>query len=108
LVSRLEKCFLIVETEDLYQASRQMPDWTQKFLQVFKLLIERVEASGSLVKVLVVTFDAGTVVSTNQQGSVHNFVATVQQPRIVPPRLRRGLSRSKLRRYSQKSSQLKT
>jgi hypothetical protein len=108
LVSRLEKCFLIVETEDLYQASRQMPEWTQNFLQVFKLLIERVEASGSVVKILVVTFDAGTVVSSNQQGSVHNFVATVQQPRIVPPRLRPGLFRSKLRRYSQKSSQLKT
>lgn len=108
LVSRLEKCFLIVETEDLYQASRQMPKWTQEFLRVFQDLIKRVEASGSLVKVLVVTFDASTVVSSGQQSSVHNFFATVQQPRVVPPRLRRGLSRSKLRRYSQQSSQLKS
>jgi hypothetical protein len=108
LVSRLEKCFLVVETEDLYQASRQMLEWTPEFLQVFKRLIERVEGSGSLVKVLVVTFDAGTVVSSGQQGSVHNFVATVQQPRVVPPRLRRGLSRSKLRRHPQQSSHLKS
>ncbi|KAH7370953.1 hypothetical protein BKA65DRAFT_446146 [Rhexocercosporidium sp. MPI-PUGE-AT-0058] len=105
LVSRLDKCFLIVETENLYQASRQMPEWTQEFLQVFQRLINRVETAGSLVKVLVVTFGNDSSWLSSQQGSIHNFVATIQQPRIVPPRLRRGYSRSKLRRYSQQSSQ---
>ncbi|KAH8747124.1 hypothetical protein BGZ57DRAFT_917011 [Hyaloscypha finlandica] len=108
LVSRLDKCFLIVETEDLYQASRQMTEWTREFLQVFQRLIDTVETAGSLVKVLVVTFGNDTPLLPSQSGSVHNFVATIQQPRVVPPRLRRGLSRSKLRRYSQQPSEHKS
>lgn len=107
LVSRLDKCFIIVETEDLYQSSRQAPEWTQEFLLVFQCLINRVEAAGSLVKVLVVTFSKDANLLPSQPGAVQ-FIATVQQPRVVPPRLRRGLSRSKLKRYSQQSSQLKS
>jgi hypothetical protein len=108
LISRLDKCFLVVEAEDLYRASRQMPQWTQEFLQVFQRLINRVETAGSLVKILVVTLDHDISFLSSQQGSVHNFVATVQQPPVVPPRIRRGFSRSKLRRYSQQSSQPKS
>jgi hypothetical protein len=107
LVSRLGKCFIIVETEDLYQSSRQVPGWMQEFLLVFQALINRVEAAGSVVKVLVATFGREANLLPSQPGAVQ-FVATVQQPRVVPARLRRGLSRSKLRRYSQQSSQLKS
>lgn len=107
LVSRLDKCFLIMETEDLYQAFRHRPEWTHEFLQMFQRLIDRVETARSLVKILVVTFGNDASLSI-QQGSVHNFVATIQQTRVIPPRLRRGLSRSKLRRYSQQSSQHKS
>lgn len=107
LVPRLDKCFIIVETEDLYQSSPQVPEWTQEFLLVFQRLISRVEAAGSLVKVLVVTFSKEANLLPSQPGAVQ-FVATVQQPRVVPPRLRRGLSRSKIRRYSQQSLKLKS
>jgi len=100
LTSRLDKCFLIVETEDLHRAARQRPGWTQEFLGVFHRLINSVETAGSLVKVLVVTFGNDCSQSSIQQGSVHSFVATIQQPRVIPPRLRRKLSRSKARRYS--------
>ena len=106
LVSRLDKCFLIVETEDLYRVSCQIPQWTKGLLQVFRHIIDRVEAAGSTAKVLVVTFDNDDRY-LSQQRPVHDFIATVQQPRPVPPRLRRGLPRSKLRRYSQQSLQFK-
>ncbi|KAE9368087.1 hypothetical protein N431DRAFT_417137 [Stipitochalara longipes BDJ] len=105
LISRLDKCFLIVETEDLHQASRQRVGWTQDFLRIFQRLIHSVEAARLLVKILVVTFGNDFSLSSIQQGSIHNFVATIQQPRVIPPRLRRKLSRPKPRRYSQQASQ---
>jgi hypothetical protein len=101
LISRLDKCFLIVETEDLYQASRQKPEWPQQFLQVFRRLMGSAEASGSLIKILVATFDCCTSPIAIQQEAFTSFVATVQKPCVVPPRLRRGMSRPKWRGFAQ-------
>ncbi|KAM3070521.1 hypothetical protein ACMFMG_010342 [Clarireedia jacksonii] len=108
LVSRLDKCFLIIETEDLYQASGKMREWTQEFIQMFRRMVDKIEAAGSRVKIMVVTFDTVIPVLSSEQGIVHNFIVTIQQPRIVPARFRRGLSRSKSRRYSQQASQLRS
>ncbi|CZR64931.1 uncharacterized protein PAC_14831 [Phialocephala subalpina] len=93
LISRLDKCFLVIETEDLCQSSREDPEWTRKFVQIFQHLLDTVETAGSLVKALIVTFDNSKPEPAS--GSTNRIITTVQQPRHIPPRLRHGASRSK-------------
>jgi hypothetical protein len=97
LISRLDKSVLIIEAENLYHASLRKREWTQEFLLMWKSIVDRVEATDSIVKVLVVTFDTNIQLL---QDVAHNFVVTVQQPRTIPPRLRRGISQSKSKYFS--------
>jgi len=91
LISRLDKCFLIVETEDLFQAAGRNPEWTRGLLEAFQCLVKKVDASGSVVKVLVVSFGA-LVWDEGISGSTSRFVTTIK-PLPPPHRVKRGMSR---------------
>lgn len=53
LLSRLSKCFIIVEAEDIFQANRDVPDWAKHFLEPFQKLIDEAESSGNQLKILI-------------------------------------------------------
>jgi hypothetical protein len=90
IFSRLSKCFVVVETEDLFRSFRQDPESARNFLQIFQHIVDSTASSGSLVKILVVSFGKADSTLANVPSRI---VTTVQQPPPVPPRLRRPMSR---------------
>jgi hypothetical protein len=64
LLSRLSKCFIIVEAEDIFQVNRAAPDWAKDFLEPFRKLVDEAEGSGNQPKILVL--GCGSILLTVQ------------------------------------------
>ncbi|KAH8763943.1 hypothetical protein F5882DRAFT_414790 [Hyaloscypha sp. PMI_1271] len=56
LFSRLSKCFIIVEAEDIFQANREVPDWAKHFLEPFQKLVDEAEGCGNQLKILILGY----------------------------------------------------
>ena len=56
LLSRLSKCFIIVEAEDIFQANRDVPDWAKHFLEPFQKLVDEAEGCGNQLKILILGY----------------------------------------------------
>ena len=91
LFSRLSKCFIIIEAEDVFQAQREDLEWPRRFLQLFQSLVDQAEVSGNLLKILLIGYH--TSVSTLQSVSSrkNRITSSVRSPILVPPRMRRLL-----------------
>jgi hypothetical protein len=89
LFSRLSKCFLVIEAEDVFQAHHMSPEWPRRFLELFQSLVDQAESTGNLLKILVVGY--GTTHSTVQSvpGKDNRMVSSIQSPVPVPPKFRR-------------------
>jgi hypothetical protein len=95
LFSRLSKCFIVVEAEDIFQAHRDILEWTTRFLVLFQNLVDQAETSGNQLKILVIGY--GTTLSTLQAmpGKKNRIVSSIQRPQPVPPHLRRQFASRK-------------
>lgn len=91
LVSKLENHFIIVETEQLFQANRQDQQWSLRFLQIFQAMVDSSAASGKILKILLVSYNTPLTTLANLPSSERRIVAPLSPPAPVPPRLRRGL-----------------
>jgi hypothetical protein len=76
-LSRLSKCFIIVEAEDIFQANRDVPDWTKHSLELFQKLVDEAEGSGNQVKILVLGY--GSILLTMQSvlGQKNGIVSSI-------------------------------
>jgi hypothetical protein len=88
ILSRLSKCYIVVEAEDIFQAHQSVPKWTEDFFGLFQRLVDEAESSGNRLKILVLGY--GSTLPTLQNMPVQNrIVSTIQRPQPVPPHLRR-------------------
>lgn len=88
ILSRLSKCYIVVEAEDIFHAHQSMPEWTADFFGLFQRLVDEAERSGNRLKILVLGY--GSTLLTMQNMPVQNrIVSTIQRPLPVPPHLRR-------------------
>lgn len=92
MFSRLSKCFIIVEAEDIFRAHRNKPEWAMQFITIFQNLVDEAESSGRHLKILVVgysnTFAVPTVPSRKNR-----IVASIQRENPAPPHMRRQFAR---------------
>ncbi|KAF2498987.1 hypothetical protein BU16DRAFT_454960 [Lophium mytilinum] len=88
IFTRLSKCFVVVEAQDLFEANRDDERWAEMFLQLFQGIVDDVAITGSSLKILVVGY--GTTFAMLRNSSHENRVSTVvQRPTMTPVRLRR-------------------
>jgi hypothetical protein len=88
ILSRLSKCYIVVEAEDIFQAYQSVPEWTDDFFGLFQRLVDEAESSGNRLKILILGY--GSTLSTLQNKPGQNrIVSTIQRPQPVPPHLRR-------------------
>ena len=86
IFSRLSKCFIIIEAEDIFLTHRDMPEWIQHFFELFQTLVDQAHSTGNLLKILVVGYGARhTAIVT---GKPNRIVSSIQRPVPIPPRLR--------------------
>lgn len=90
VISRARGCFLIVECESLCRACSEDPGWTPRFLKLFHQLADKVQASGSRVKIFVTDFEKTLVEQEDLSGTSPRIVAALKRPRPVPPRRRKA------------------
>jgi hypothetical protein len=100
LLSRLDKCFMIIETEDLYTATSQDSGWPQDYINVFRRLVDKVERSGSHLKALVVNYATGSAELRKISELDSPFLVTIRRPKTVPIRMQHKTIRSKQKRFS--------
>jgi hypothetical protein len=81
VLSKLSKCFVVVEAEDLFRDLRDQ-ELVKKFLQVFQTIVDKTASSGSLVKILVVSFGR---TDPTVPGKNNRIVTAVQPVAPVPP-----------------------
>jgi len=98
IFSKLSKCFIVIETEDLFQTHRHDIEWARSFLRLFQGLVDHAESSGSMLKVLVVSY--GTTLPELHSASTkqNRIVSSLRRPPPVPPRLRRPMTRTRGKR----------
>jgi hypothetical protein len=88
LFSRLSRCFLVIEAEDVFQSHRLNPEWPICFLELFQSLVDQAESAGNLLKILIMGY--GTTPSTVQRvpGKDNRITSSIQSPIPVPPKFR--------------------
>jgi hypothetical protein len=88
MFSRLSKCFIIVEAEDIFKTYRDVPEWIKHFLELFQKLVDEAESIGNQLKILVLGY--GSILPTwqNIPSKKNRFVSLIQRPQPVPPHLR--------------------
>jgi hypothetical protein len=59
LITRLSKCYIIIETRDMFQDAKFNPHWLGRFLNLFSTLMSGSVNSGSSLKFLVLCYDEG-------------------------------------------------
>lgn len=93
IFSKLSKCFIVIETEDLFQMHRNDTEWGRRFLAFFQGLVDHAESSGSMLKVLVMSYGTTLPVLQGTSTKQNRIVSSLQRPPPVPPRLRRPMTR---------------
>lgn len=94
ILSKLTKCFVVVETEDLFHAFRHDIEWIKHFLALFQGLVDSAASSGNMIKVLVVSYGSAKAAIEDLPEDKSRIVTTVQRPVPVPPRLRRPIRKA--------------
>jgi hypothetical protein len=89
LFSRLSECLIIVEAEDIFQADRDVPDWTKHFLELFQILVDEAKSSGNQVKILVLGYGSILLTMQSVPGQKNGIVPSIRRLHAVPPHLRR-------------------
>lgn len=93
LFSRLSKCFIVIETEELFRAHRDDTKWLLRFFGLFHTLINSSAASGGVLKILIVSYNTPLSTFHSLRGDDNWITMSLQPPIPVPPRLRRPVSR---------------
>jgi hypothetical protein len=87
LLSRLSKCFIVVEAQDMFQINREDPEWAGQFFQLFQNLIDQAESLGNMLKILVLGYGTRQLTLQSLPGSGNRIVSSIQRP-IMPAHLR--------------------
>jgi hypothetical protein len=91
LLARLKSTFIVVETEELFQANKESPQWAVRFLDLFQSLVSDSAASGNVLKILVVSYNTPTPI-LEMSNTSDRIVVSIAPPIPVPPRLRRPIN----------------
>jgi hypothetical protein len=91
IFSRLSRYFVVIETQNLFDANRHSSGWATQFLQIFQNILNHAASRGASIKILLLSYH--NTISAFQANSQGQFTAFVQRPVPVPPRLRRHLKR---------------
>jgi len=96
LIIRLSKCYIIIETHDLFREAKGNAEWVVKFLDIFSTLVSSSASSGASLKFLVLCYGGGhdsLIRRNSEQDSC--IVSTLRRPAPTPMRLKRVVSYKK-------------
>jgi hypothetical protein len=103
IFSKIPKCFVIIETEDLYRMSGRDGALARQILQAFQQVLNSVSRAGGIMKLLIVSYGRYSTVEMSS-GDIPLIVAGITQSlpasrllkRHYSPRARSGLERHHL------------
>lgn len=89
LLSRLSKCFIVIEAQVIFQINREDPAWAAQFFQLFQNLIDQAASLGNTLKILVLGYGTQHLTLQNLPSSGNRILSSIQRPIPVPPHLKR-------------------
>jgi hypothetical protein len=93
MLSKIPRCFIIIETEDIHRANRHDPALAVRFVNIFQAIVQRGSTSSNVLKVLLVMY--GSLVSIQSEVLSKNInVVPLQPPIPVPRRLKHTVRRT--------------
>ena len=93
LITRLTKCYIIIETHDLFREAGCNPAWVASFLNIFSTLVSGSISSGASLKFLVLCYGGGHDAWMRENSDQDNYiVSTLRRPILTPMRLKRTVS----------------
>jgi hypothetical protein len=93
MLSKLPRCFIIIETQDIHRANRHDPAWTVRFVNIFQAIVQRGSTSSNLLKILLLMYGSLTSVQSEISSKKINVVS-LQPPIPVPRRLKHTMRRT--------------
>jgi hypothetical protein len=84
--SKIARCFVILEVEQLYRASGRETDCIRRLLQTFQDIVDSVTSSGNVLKLLFVSYETDRAKSVMSPRHASCIVASVER---APPAIRR-------------------
>jgi hypothetical protein len=93
MLSKLPRCFIIIETQDIHRANRHDPAWTVRFVNIFQAIVQRGSTSSNLLKILLLMYGSLTSVQSEISSKKINVVS-LQPPIPVPHRLKHTMRRT--------------
>jgi hypothetical protein len=89
--SKMPKCFVVVETEDLYRISGRDSTLIRQILQTFRQIIDTVNSAGSIMKLMIVSYGRNTTASLPSI-TIPHIMASISQPPPASRRLKQHFS----------------
>ena len=94
--AKIPKCFLVIETEDLYRVSGRDATAARQILQTFQRILDNVTSAGCVMKLLIVTYGrvgAAPMLSPMSPSAPPHIVANIGQILPASQRLKRNAGR---------------
>ena len=84
LLQRLSRCYVVVETHDVFQANQHDDSWTPRFLRTLYDLADNVTQNGSVIKFLIVCHGDKKAIELEPPRGMHHISTTLRRPTITP------------------------
>jgi hypothetical protein len=84
LFHRISRCYVVVETHDLFQANQNDDSWAPRFLRVLYALADHATQNGDVVKFLIVCYGSRKDVEVETPRGMHHVSAVLRRPTITP------------------------
>jgi hypothetical protein len=86
LLRHLSRCFIVIETHDLFQANQGDDYWTLRFLQTLYGLADPAKGYGNTVKILILCYQTTftDVVELKAPRGTHYISTMLRKPVITP------------------------
>ena len=84
LLHRLSRCYIVVETHDLFKADQDDSSWTTQLLRTLYGLADQVTQNGDVVKFLIVCYGSKQGVEPDAPRGMHYVSVLLRRPAITP------------------------
>jgi hypothetical protein len=84
LIRRVSRCYIAIETHDLFRANQDGFSWSQRFLRTLYGLTEYAAQNGDAVKLLTMCYGSNKMIDLEPPKGLNSVTAVLKKPAITP------------------------
>jgi hypothetical protein len=84
LIRRVSRCYIVIETHDLFQANQDDSSWSQRYLRTLYGLADYAAQNGDAVKLLIMCYGSNKMINVEPPKGLHFVTAVLKKPAITP------------------------